>query len=92
MKLDEFTVGIEFYCGGNKWRCTDVGSRVVIAIKLGSRTITSLDLDAETGERLERSYVKEDPSWFNGPPYAVAENVFDEYSLQSCTRERNSDE
>jgi hypothetical protein len=27
----------------------------------------------------------DDPSWYNGPPYAVAEYVFDEYGQQGCT-------
>ena len=26
----------------------------------------------------------EDVSWYNGPPYAVAETVFDEYDLGGC--------
>jgi hypothetical protein len=26
-----------------------------------------------------------DPSWFNGPPFAVAEFVFDEYSIEGCS-------
>ena len=25
-----------------------------------------------------------DPSWYHGPPYAVAEIVFDEYDLEAC--------
>ncbi len=28
-----------------------------------------------------------DPSWFNGPPYAVAECVFDEDDIEGCTLE-----
>jgi hypothetical protein len=34
MKLDHFFHGLEFMCGGSRWRCTDVGSRVVVAIKI----------------------------------------------------------
>lgn len=34
MKKEEFYIGVEFYTGAGKWRCTDVGSRVIIAIKL----------------------------------------------------------
>jgi hypothetical protein len=26
----------------------------------------------------------DDPSWYNGPPYAVAEHVFDEYDIGGC--------
>jgi len=27
----------------------------------------------------------DDPSWYNGPPYAVSEHCFDEYDQQGCT-------
>jgi len=26
-----------------------------------------------------------DDSWFTGPPYAVAEEVFDEHSIEGCS-------
>ncbi|MGA7431071.1 MAG: hypothetical protein WBQ24_20365 [Xanthobacteraceae bacterium] len=26
----------------------------------------------------------DDPSWYNGPPYAVIETVFDEYDFEGC--------
>ena len=58
------TIGLEFYAGGGKFRCTDKGTRTIVAIKL--------DHD-------------DDPSWYNGPPYAVAETVFDEYDLEAVT-------
>ena len=34
MRLSDFTVGLEFWMSGFRWRCTDVGSRLVIAIQL----------------------------------------------------------
>ena len=60
----DFRIGLEFMCGGRLWRCTDNGTRVVIAICLSEHA--------------------DDPSWFDGPPYAVAEHVFDEYDVKSC--------
>src|SRR3954453_410060 len=63
MKHSRFKIGTEFLTGSGRWRCTDVGTRTIIAIKL--------DLD-------------HDPSWYNGPPYAVAESVFDEDGLEDC--------
>lgn len=39
----------------------------------GTRTITAIMLDPD-----------KDVSWFNGPPYAVNEVVFDEYDIDSC--------
>lgn len=58
----DFRIGVEFFTETGRWRCTDVGTRVVIAIPLSST----------------------DPSWHNGPPYAVMEVVFDEHDLKGC--------
>lgn len=55
MRQHQFSIGIEFACGGKRWRCTDVGTRVVTAVCLSDHP--------------------DDPSWFNGPPYAAAEVV-----------------
>jgi hypothetical protein len=52
---------------GSRWRCTDVGTRLVIAIKL--------DHD-------------DDPSLYNGPPYAVCECPLDEYVIHVCSLTR----
>jgi hypothetical protein len=43
-------------------------------------TIATID-----GERKETRSLTDDPSWFNGPSYAVAESVFDEYDFDGCT-------
>ncbi len=66
MKHAEFQVGAEFVCGERRWRCTDIGARVVVAICLDEPV--------------------DDLSWFNGPPYAVAEVVFDENDMEGCER------
>jgi hypothetical protein len=63
MKHSDFKIGTEFLTAAGRWRCTDVGTRTMAAIKL--------DLD-------------HDPGWYNGPPYAVAEHVFDEDSIEGC--------
>ena len=34
MRLIDFTIGTEFFTSAGRWRCTDVGSRTVIAIAL----------------------------------------------------------
>jgi hypothetical protein len=34
MTKDDFQIGVEFFTGSGKWRCTDSGTRVVTAIKL----------------------------------------------------------
>ena len=63
MFKEEFQIGLEFYTAAGKWRCTDIGTRVIVAIKLDQT----------------------DESWYNGPPYAVAEIVFDEYDFGGCS-------
>ena len=63
MKHSAFKIGMEFMTGSGRWRCTDVGTRTIAAIRL--------DLDHDT-------------SWYNGPPYAVVESVFDEYGMEDC--------
>jgi len=59
----ECHIGLEFYTATKRWRCTDMGSRTIIAIAL----------DAP------------DESWYNGPPYAVSEIVFDEYDFDGMS-------
>jgi hypothetical protein len=63
MRHGDFYIGLEFYTATGRWRCTDVGTRVIVAIRL----------DAP------------DSGWYNGPPYAVAESVFDESDLEGCS-------
>ncbi|MGE0752246.1 MAG: hypothetical protein AB7K64_16850 [Variibacter sp.] len=63
MNHDDFYIGREFITATGRWRCTDVGTRTIAAIKLDH---------------------EDDPSWYNGPPYAVAEYVFDEDGIEGC--------
>lgn len=80
MKQTDFEIGTEFYTTAGKWRCTDVGSRTIIAIKLGPHEIASLDTEQGTVTKS----LQDDEGWLNGPPYAVAELVFDENDLGGC--------
>jgi hypothetical protein len=34
MTKNDFRIDLEFYTASDKWRCTDVGTRVIVAIKL----------------------------------------------------------
>lgn len=34
MKHDDFTIGTEFVTTSGTWRCTDIGTRTIIAIKV----------------------------------------------------------
>lgn len=35
MKHNEFRIGSMFSCGGNLWQCTDIGTRTILAVRLG---------------------------------------------------------
>lgn len=39
MKHGEFAIGCHFRCNGNRLLCTDVGSRVIVADRLGERLL-----------------------------------------------------
>ena len=62
MILEEFKIGESFFTETGEWICTDIGTRVIVAIKVG------------------------DNDWMHGPPYAVPEDVFDEYDIGGCTK------
>ena len=63
MRKEDFEIGKEFYTAAGKWRCTDIGTRVVVAIHLN----------------------QDDPRNYNGPPYSISEDVFDEYDMEGCS-------
>lgn len=87
MTHDEFSIGLEFWCANKRWRCTDVGSRVIVAISLDPHEIVHLKTDpTDQARKIEVREVTSDPSWLNGPPYAVAESVFDEDDIEGCSR------
>ena len=83
MKKEDFVIGHSFWLTGHEYRCTDIGSRVITAIKLGKVNVTTLKVDENGHKKLTR-HETEDKSWFNGPPYAVCEQVFDEYEQEVC--------
>jgi hypothetical protein len=65
MKHSNFRIGLEFMTATGRWRCTDVGTRTVVAIRLNH---------------------DDDPRWYEGPPYAIVEHVFDEDGIEDCRR------
>ena len=83
MKHADFQIGTEFFTATGKWRCTDVGTRVIVAISLEPRTMIRVR-HGESGARIEESFISDDPRDLTGPPYGVAEQVFDEYGLEGC--------
>ena len=85
MEHNDFKIGLEFYCGGKKWRCTDVGTRVIVAIALGQREMVRMAVDPDDCIKYSKTrYLSNDPGDLIGPPYSVAESVFDEYDIEGC--------
>jgi hypothetical protein len=82
MQHGDFRIGETFWCGGRRWRCTDIGTRIIIAICLDR-----VDVGSPSPERRRTlGHVEaEAEGWFNGPPYAVAEHVFDEDGIEGCS-------
>jgi hypothetical protein len=82
MNHSDFVIGGTFWCADRQWRCTDVGTRTVIAIR-----IDSVDVESNVPElrRTLRQSEGEAGGWFKGPPYKVAESVFDEYDMEGCS-------
>ena len=94
MKHSEFRIGLEFWCGGKRWRCTDVGTRVVTAISLELHELAELIAsDDASGPTETRHFTTDDSEWLLGPPYKIAESVFDEYDIEGCslTQEEQGD-
>jgi hypothetical protein len=83
VKHSDFHIGTEFFTGAGKWRCTDVGTRVIVAISLEPREMVRVHYD-ENGERNEERFISTDPRDLLGPPYSVGECVFDEHDLEGC--------
>lgn len=84
MQHNEFVIGSTFWCGETLWRCTDIGSRVIVAIRLDRVEVGSSSPDLR---RTLAQNEAEAGGWFNGPPYSVAESVFDEYDIEGCSLE-----
>ena len=91
MDHDDFAIALEFWCGDKRWRCTDFGTRVITAICLEPRDMVRCEVDPkDKTKHIQTPFVSIDPRDLNGPPYGVAESVFDEYDMEACSLERES--
>jgi hypothetical protein len=82
MRHSDFSIGTIFWCSGRQWRCTDLGQRIIVAIR-----IDEVDVDS-TGPSRRGPLSREEAEaggWFSGPPYGVAEVVLDEHDLPACS-------
>jgi len=71
MELSDFAIGETFWTHVGAFRCTDIGTRVVVAVKLGPREIGRAE-KVDGALRITKR-IDDDASWLNGPPYAVEE-------------------
>jgi hypothetical protein len=86
MNHSDFSIGVEFWCGEKRWRCTDIGTRVITGICLEPRNMVRSEMDPnDKTKRIQTKFVSTDPRDLNGPPYGVAEIVFDEYDMEGCS-------
>ena len=84
MILSDFRIGSEFWISDRRWRCTDIGTRVVVAVRVDELTVARSDGTKTVLTEADA----EAQGWFRGPPYAVAETVFDEDDLEACSVDR----
>jgi hypothetical protein len=82
MKHSDFKIGEDFYvdwCA--RYRCTDIGTRTIVAIRVDRVVIW------KSGKEDVLSFEEATADgWFEGPPYAVAEYVFDEDGMKTAKR------
>lgn len=84
MDHSEFSIGLEFTMAGRTYRCTDVGTRTIAAIRVDAVDTETLHSDgSRTKQTLTRAEA-EAKGWFNGPTYAVQELSFDEDDFPIC--------
>lgn len=86
MDLTEFRIGGEFTTaeGRRRWRCTDVGTRTVAAIRIDEVEMARLEPGKPVVSRTVPGAVAEAEGYFIGPPYKVAEHLFDEDDREGC--------
>lgn len=82
MRHADFVIGREFRFSDRTWLCTDIGTRVIVAIRVDHVEVGGIP--AQPHRILTRAEA-EAQRWFNGPPYAVLESVFDEYDFEGCS-------
>jgi hypothetical protein len=79
-----FQIGSAFSTGRALWRCTDIGTRSITAMRI-DRVVTPRPRGEQ--ETWATDQVATDPrklpSWTNGPPYALAEFSFDEQDIET---------
>lgn len=86
MNLTDFRIGCEFTTaeGSRRWRCTDIGTRTVAAIRIDEVEMATLEPGKPVATRIVPGAEAEAAGYFIGPPYKVAEHLFDEDDREVC--------
>ncbi|MGU3588302.1 hypothetical protein ACLBYF_04150 [Methylobacterium brachiatum] len=86
MDLSDFRIGGEFTTadGRRRWRCTDIGTRTVAAIRIDEVEMATLVPGNPVATRIVPGAEAEAEGFFIGPPYKVAEHLFDEDDREGC--------
>jgi hypothetical protein len=66
-------------------------ARTIVGICLEPYEVVSATCDVEAAGMTSRTIMTDD-SWLVGPPYAVAEEVFDEHSIEGCRLSPDADD
>lgn len=79
-----FRIGTAFSTGRALWRCTDVGTRTITAVRLDRVVTPRSPGESETwAAELMAADPRKLPSWLSGPPYQLAEFSFDEQDIDA---------
>ena len=76
-----FVTGRAFATHHSLWRCTDIGTRTVVAIQLDRMEVVEVK-----GGRQQQRVIdpRREPGWLSGPPYVAAEQVFNRCDFPAC--------
>lgn len=86
MNHSEFQIGSHFKCSGRRWLCTDLGTRVVVAVPADNAEFVVIKDGVKRRETRPLA-----PQDLSGPPYSIAEHVFDEYDLEACSTDEHGE-
>lgn len=84
MDLVDFRIGTEFTMSDGVYRCTDIGTRTVVAIRIDRVETTTKHEDGAVTRQVLSEADAAAEGWFNGPPYPVLELVIDEDDFPIC--------
>ena len=88
MTPEDFHIGMASWCSNKRWRCTDGGSRAIVTICLEPHEVVSVETNSSAlRTRAAPRQVTDETDWLPGPPFAVAEQVFDEDVLEAVEYE-----